>query len=164
MPITSVSSGQAIQTLTPEEEESLRQVFRGANRFSIKGGELPHHKAYTIELDSGAESLVGFVFLTFDIEPDEIAYNGRIRILVGMTTEGVLTGIKVVRHREPYGYSSIQRRNFSPQFEGKSILERFWVGRDVDAVTGATITVKGAARVIRKSARKIAKRYISQEP
>jgi transcriptional regulator of nitric oxide reductase len=159
----SSSSGQSFQTVAAEEGRLLKEVFPQASVFSTKGGDLPHHKAYQTNPETGANTLVGFVFLCTDVVPDEFGYAAEIDILIGMTTEGVITRIKMVDHIEPYGYFSIDPAKFASQFWGKSILERFDTGRDINAVTGATITVDGAARVIRKSARQIARKYFERE-
>jgi transcriptional regulator of nitric oxide reductase len=81
-------------------------------------------------------------------------------MLVGMDTAGVLTGIIVTDHREPYGYFSVDVPEFARQFEQKSIRDRFQVGADVDAVTRATITVTSASRAVRNSSRRIARAYL----
>jgi transcriptional regulator of nitric oxide reductase len=145
-----------------EEEELLKEVLPQADSFSSKGGNLRHYKGYQVDDQTGRETLVGFVFLTADVEPLEWGYEGPIIILVGMTTEGVITEIKVLEHHEPYGYFSIDLPSFADQFRGKSILEPFSVGRDIDAISRATITVKSATRGIRNSARRIAKQYLAQ--
>ena len=43
------------------------------------------------------------------------------------------------------------------------MLERFEVGGDIDAVTSATVTIEGTARVIRKSARKIVRQHLVEQ-
>ncbi|RPI50985.1 MAG: FMN-binding protein, partial [Acidobacteria bacterium] len=88
-------------------------------------------------------------------------YDGPIKILVGMDTKGILTGIIVAGHNEPYGDFSVDTPEFAAQFKGKSIRDPFRVGQDVDAVSRATITVTSAARAIRISARRIATRLLA---
>ena len=46
------------------------------------------------------------------------------------------------------------------QFTGKSVRAPFRVGEDVDAVSRASITVNGATRAIRDSARTMAKAFL----
>jgi NosR/NirI family nitrous oxide reductase transcriptional regulator len=101
------------------------------------------------------------VFWTTEIEPLERAYDGPIKMLVGMDTKGILTGVIVVQHHEPYGHFSIERPEFAAQFKGKSIRDRFRVGEDVAAVSTATITITSAARAIRNSARRIATQLLA---
>jgi len=162
-PFISQSHGQYIAQVPTNERAALKEVFPEADVFSIKGGQLPHHKAYKTDPETGTNRLVGVIFLTAEVESDEFAYGGPIYIMVGLTTSGIITKVRIVEHYEPYGYFSIDPPEFAHQFEGKTILDRFEEGRDIDSVTTATITVDGAARVIKKSARKIARKYLAPE-
>lgn len=142
------------------EHKQLKKVFPTADVFSEKSGRYPTHKAFSKDVETGDLHLLGYVFLTTDVEPHERAYGGPIPILVGMTVDGVLTGVKVRPHNEPWSTFSIDPPEFAEQFVGKSVLDPFEVGRDIDAVTRVTITVNGATRVIKKSARKIARQHL----
>jgi NosR/NirI family nitrous oxide reductase transcriptional regulator len=135
----------------------LGELFAGAIEFSPKGGEPPHFKAFVADPRTRAKTQGGVAFWTTELAPLERGYDGPIRILVGMDLQGVLTGISVVDHHEPYGYFSVDLPEFAAQFRGKSIRDSFVVGRDVDAVSRATLTVASAARAVRISARKAAK-------
>jgi NosR/NirI family nitrous oxide reductase transcriptional regulator len=84
-------------------------------------------------------------------------------MLVGMNTRGVLTGILVVEHHEPYGNFSVDLPEFAAQFKDKSIRDQFRVGSDIDAVSRATITVTSAARAVRNSARRVARQLLKPE-
>ncbi|MBT4740910.1 MAG: hypothetical protein HOO09_11045, partial [Rhodospirillaceae bacterium] len=64
---------------------------------------------------------------------------------------------------EPFGYFSIDPPEFSEQFDNKSILDRFEEGRDIDSVSRATISIESAARVVKKTARRVAKQHLQQE-
>jgi hypothetical protein len=75
------------------------------------------------------------VFWTTELEPLERGYDGPIKMLVGMDTSGVLTGVLVTQHHEPYGDFSVDPPQFAAQFKGKSIRDPFKVGADVDAVS-----------------------------
>jgi transcriptional regulator of nitric oxide reductase len=78
-----------------------------------------------------------------------------------MTTAGLLTGVIVVDHHEPYGYFSVDLPEFAAQFKGKSIRDPFRVGGDIDAVSRATMTVGSAARAVRNSARRVATKLLT---
>jgi len=82
-------------------------------------------------------------------------------MLVGMSTDGVLTGVVVAENHEPYGYFSVEPPEFAAQFKGKSVRDPFKVGADVDAVARATITITSSARAIRNSSRRVARAYIA---
>ena len=140
-------------------QAQLTQLFPDATTFSPKGGNPPHFKAFT-----GAQALAGFAFWTTELEPLERGYDGPIKMLVGLDTKGVLTGVVVVEHHEPYGDFSVEPPQFAAQFKGKSIRDPFKVGVDVDAVSRATITITSATRAIRNSARRIARQLLTPPP
>ena len=137
----------------------LKQLFPASASFSPKGGNPPHFKA----LGPG-EQLLGYAFWTTELEPLERGYDGPIKMLVGLDASGVLTGVIVVDHHEPYGSFSVEPPEFAAQFKGKSIRDPFRVGADVDAVSRATITITSAARAIRNSARRVARQLIAPPP
>ena len=106
-------------------------------------------------------SVAGVAFWTTEIEPLERGYDGPIKMLVGMDTKGILTGVIVVEHHEPYGDFSVEPPEFAAQFKGKSIRDPFKVGADVDAVSRATISITSATRAIRNSARRMATQLLT---
>jgi NosR/NirI family nitrous oxide reductase transcriptional regulator len=142
-------------------QAQLTRVFPSATAFSPKGGDPPHFKAFVADPRTRAQTLAGLVFWTTELEPLERAYDGPIKILVGMDTKGVLTGIIVVEHHEPYGDFSVDRAEFAAQFKGKNIRDPFKVGADIDAVSRATISVTSASRAVRNSARRIARQLLT---
>ena len=142
--------------LDPKLRGQLTQLFPAAASFSPKSGEPPHFKAY-----DARRTITGFAFWTTELEPLERGYDGPIKMLVGLDTQGVLTGIVVVEHHEPYGNFSIELPQFPAQFRGKSVRDPFRVGSDIHAVSRATMTVSSAARAVRNSARRIARQLLS---
>lgn len=144
----------------PTLRAQLESLFPEAASFSDKEGSPPHFKAYGAAPASGEPELLGLAFWTTELEPLERAYDGPIKMLVGMDTSGVLTGIIVTEHREPYGYFSIDLPEFVEQFEQKSVRESFRVGEDIDAITRATVTVGSASRAVRNSARRVARAHL----
>jgi NosR/NirI family nitrous oxide reductase transcriptional regulator len=149
------------QANDPQLEKNLRQLFPAAKRFSGRTGSPPHFEAFAADPRTGADALSGLAFWTTELEPLERGYDGPIKMLVGMDTKGILTGVIVVQHREPYGDRSIERPEFPAQFKGKNIRDPFKVGSDVDAVSGASITIGSATRAIRNSSRRIAKALLT---
>jgi NosR/NirI family nitrous oxide reductase transcriptional regulator len=141
----------------PKLQAQLKQLFPSAT-FSGKEGDPPHFKVF-----SDSKAIIGYAFWTTELQPLERAYDGPIKILVGMNTKGILTGVLVAEHHEPYGDFSIDRPEFAAQFKDKSIRDAFRVGDDVDAVSRATITVTSASRAIRNSARRIARELLTPD-
>ena len=143
--------------IDPTLRAQLASLFPAAAQFSGKAGDPPHYKA----LGAGSAAVVGYAFWTTELEPLERGYDGPIRILVGLDPKGILAGIVVVSHNEPYGNFSIEPPRFAAQFRGKNIRDPFRVGADVDAVSRATITVSSAARAVRNSARRVARQLLT---
>jgi len=149
------------QANDPQLEKNLRQLFPTAKRFSQRTGSPPHFEAFAPDPRTGTDTLAGLAFWTTELEPLERGYDGPIKMLVGMDTKGILAGVIVVQHREPYGDRSIERPEFPAQFKGKNIRDPFKVGSDVDAVSGASISIGSATRAIRNSSRRIAKALLT---
>ena len=151
--------GQSVDD--PALRAQLESLFPDAVGFSPKEGDPPHFKAFGPADADGKAPLLGFAFWTTELEPLERAYDGPIKMLVGMDVEGKLTGVIVVEHREPYGYFSIDLPGWPRQFVGKSVRDRFRVGEDIDAISRATVTVTSASRAVRNSARRVARAYLT---
>src|SRR5262245_18017375 len=101
-------------TLDATLQTQLKRVFPSATSFSTKqAGTPPHCVAYSG--DGNSKMVAGYVFWTTELEPHERAYDGPIKILVGLDTKGLLTGILVTEHREPYGYFSVDPPKFAAQ-------------------------------------------------
>ena len=113
-------------------QAQLRQLFPSATSFSPREGQPPHFKAYVKDPASGQPAFAGLVFWTTDLQPLERGYYGPIKMLVGMDTKGILTGIIVVEHHEPYGNFSIDPPAFAAQFTNKNIRDALRVGDDIN--------------------------------
>jgi len=141
--------------MDPKLQGNLKRLFPAATAFSPKAGDPPHFKAFN------GQALLGLAFWTTELQPLERAYDGPIKILVGMDSTGILTGVIVVEHHEPYGNFSVDTAGFASQFRGKNIRDAFKVGADVDAISRATISVTSASRAIRNSARMAARQLLT---
>lgn len=144
-------------------QAQLKQLFPSATSFSPREGEPPHFKAFIKDPGSGQPALAGLAFWTTELQPLERGYYGPIKLLVGMDAKGVLTGIILVDHREPYGDFSIEPPRFAAQFTNKNIRDPFRVGGDIDAVSTATLTVSSATRAVRNGARRLARQLLTPE-
>ncbi len=107
------------------------------------------------------DTVIGYAFWTTEILPLERGYGGPIAMLVGLDTKGVVTGIVMGEHHEPYGDFSIDLPGFAAQFKNKDVRDPFKLGEDIDAVARATITMSSAVRAVRNSARRIARSYLT---
>jgi transcriptional regulator of nitric oxide reductase len=148
----------------PKPDAELKQVFPGAAAFSPLGGEPLHFKAYAVDpKTTPGAAPIGIAFWTTDMVPREHGYHGPIHILVGLDLKGTITGAVVDYHSEPYGYFSVEPPKFAAQFKGKTIRDPFVVGRDVDAVSRASISIASATRAIRDGSRLAASKLLPAE-
>lgn len=86
-------------------------------------------------------------------------YAGPIRLLIGIEYSGVLSGVRVIAHRETPGLGDrieSSKSDWLMQFDGKSLgsppRDRWTVKRDggaFDALTGATITPRAVVGAVR---------------
>lgn len=143
------------------QEPRLRQVLPNADVFTFEDASLPHFKAYD-EDGNGKRTLIGLAFFTNELDPKVYGYKAQFWMLVGMTTNGVLTGVSIDYHAEPFGYFSIDPPEYGEQFIGKSILDPLEVGNDIDAVSRATITIEAATRAIRQGSRQLVRQFFSE--
>jgi NosR/NirI family nitrous oxide reductase transcriptional regulator len=148
----------------PKIEALLKRLFPDSTRISAKEGAPPHFNVFGRSGGADSETLIGFGFWTTELEPLERGYDGPIKILVGMDMRGVLAGVVVVEHHEPYGNISVDPPAFAAQFAGKSVRDPFKVGEDIDAISRASITNLSATRAIRNSARRMATQYLKPQP
>ena len=143
--------------------EDLQFVMPAADSFTEKSGTPPVMRAYR-DSEAGAPELIGYVFETPDLPPEEIGYSAPIDVLVGIDLEGTLTGIKVLYYTESYKSirgDFINTEYFPDQFEDKNIIENFRVGMDIDGISRATITSWAVARGVRNAARQVALAYLT---
>jgi len=152
--IVITAGGQSADVL----QARLKQLFPAATAFSPKGGEPPHFTAYA---GPGTQNVLGYAFWTTEVSPLERGYGGPIVMLMGIDVKGLLTGVIVVEHHEPYGDFSIDRPAFGAQFRGKDVRDPFKLGQDDDAVSRASITMTSAVRAIRNSARRVARELLA---
>ncbi len=152
------ANGQVLDD--PDLVAQLTKLFPTAASFSAKSGNPPHYKAFGAAPSGQEPELLGLAYWTTELEPLERGFDGPIKMLVGMDTTGVLAGVIVTDHREPYGYFSVDLPDVMAQFERKNVRDRFKVGEDIDAISRATITMESSSRAIRNSSRRIARAYL----
>ncbi len=148
--------------IDPMPTARLQQLFPNAKAFTPRGDRDPmYFTAYAGDPKAPGARPIGWAFWTIDLVPGELGYHGHIHMLIGMNTQGRITGVIMDRNTEPYGDISINKPEFPLQFKGKSIRDKFEVGQDVDVTSRATISVRAAAREIREASRMIARAVLT---
>ncbi|OPY89867.1 MAG: Electron transport complex protein RnfG [Syntrophaceae bacterium PtaU1.Bin231] len=119
-------------------ERSLKEVLPGAETFNPgKDGKVFEGIA--------AGKPVGIAVL---VAPR--GYSGSIRMLVGVDGDLKVKGIKVLDQKETPGLgTNILKPQFLGQFIGKSSADKLEPKKDVEAITGATISTRGVCEGVR---------------
>ena len=99
-------------------------------------------------LDSVYEVLVGGENAGYAIKVVASGSQGNIEMMVGVDAEGAVTGVSIVKNSETSGIGSKVMENQNgvlDQFQGKSAAAdgTLTVGKNVDAISGATVSSKG---------------------
>ena len=155
-------SSALAQYRLPVDAEMIQSMMPLADSFSTKAGLPPVYTAYGTGAD-GSPGVIGYVYLTANVPPIQYGYSGPIDVLVGMDLTGHLTGATIVNYRESLSSSRgdfLRRGRLTEQLVGKHIGERFQVRRDLDGISGASISATAMFRGIRNSARRVALSYL----
>ncbi len=146
----SLVAGYVIEAQRPEkgisETASLREIAPDVS-FSEKKTVPPHYVS--------AEGIVAFN--TYEITPSIKGYAGPIKVLLAITPDGRVAGIKILEHQETKNYVHyMESPGYLAQFLGKSVTDPFKPDKDIDAISRATVSVEALARTVRESSRRIA--------
>lgn len=84
-------------------------------------------------------------------------YGGPIEMLVGVDPDGHILETTVVEQRESPGFFRlVERSDLIDNYTGHSVTAPLQLGKDLDAVTGATVSSEGIASAVRTAVRDIA--------
>jgi Na+-translocating ferredoxin:NAD+ oxidoreductase RnfG subunit len=152
------------------EDEALRQIFPEANTFQPQRLELgpaqledlgeklgrrltDREIEYHVARDaSGAPLGVAFAL-------DVIGKERPISFMLGVGREGRIQGVEVMVYRESEG-SGIRAPRFRAQFIGKTLTDPLRIGRDIQNISGATLSSRATALAARKALALF--RYVSE--
>ena len=135
----------AVSEVFPSVTEiSEKQMDQEAGSSGLAGGAIVSE----IRDPSG---LLGYL-----IEAKVSGRSGPFGISVLLDERFVVKRATVVSYPWPRG-REVRRRSFASQFEGKGPGDAIEVGKDIDAVTGATISCQAMARGVRDAVRLLAK-------
>lgn len=128
-----------------EDAESFEEVDKGKLEEIVKANPdiLEVYKA----LD-GSKSQIGYV-----VKTSTGGYAGPVEVVTGVSSDGSITGMKVVKNTETPGLGTLAAEEpFQAQFAGKSVETELEVVKSgagdsqIQALTGATITSKAVTK------------------
>ncbi len=133
----------------------LQQIMPGATSLGPVEGSPPSAVAYK------GEQPIGYVFLNSSAV-SAIGYSGKpIHVVVGVSTKGIITGARMVKHHEPIvliGIPEVKIHKFVDRYVGLDILALVADKKSrgsLDIVSGATVTVMVIDDTIIRAAIKI---------
>jgi len=146
-----------IPTAGVDETRLLAAVFPEAYGYTEKAGAPPHYKAFTPD-SRGEPSILGAAFRSTEVSDVPRGYAGPVPLLVGMTADGTITGVRILEHNETPAYViGVESREFLQQFVGRSVTDPIRLEEDIDGVTRATVTATAVTEGVRLSSREIAR-------
>lgn len=131
-----------------EEDLALKQILPEADSFSKK----------TLDEINYFEASKGNNRIGYCIKATGIGYAGYIRLIVGIDLNGIIKGVRILEHQETPGLGA-KINEMKPDEADPWFLKQF-IGRpaktvalkkDVDAITGATISSKAVTEAINKT-------------
>ncbi len=122
-------------------DDDLAEVLPGMDGGYEPVGEGTAFPYWTGYSDAGKKTVGGYVFIA-----REKGFQSTIETMVGVDTDGVITGVNVLSQDETPGYGTkiVEEPDFMKQFPGKTFddVALSESGGAIDAITGATITSK----------------------
>ena len=133
--------------------KSERVTYRTVALDADAKGRLAHRLGYP----PARGSYTIFVALTrgkvdgYAVIDDELGLHEPITFATRLTSRGVVDRVEIMVYREPRG-DEVRDPRFRKQFEGKTAADPLRVDRDIDAVSGATISSASLAAGVRRAA------------
>lgn len=142
------------------QEEALRWALPGAEEIVAQEHELEPRRKKEVERKVGWQlkdtrftfyegrsngKVVGYAFIDH-----EIGKHQPITFVVALDTEGKVRDVDVMIYRESIG-GEIKGRRFLDQFHGRDASSPLKLGKDVDSITGATLSARATTRAVRKA-------------
>jgi electron transport complex protein RnfG len=140
-------------------EAALKELFPNAVDFEEITGTIQSSDArVTFESEYAAKQ--GGKITGAALRASGGSYGGPIKILVGVNADGTVSRVKVMEHADTPGFGANaadpayyvneeKKITFTGQFDGKSLDDPFEAKNDVIAISGATITSRAVASIVK---------------
>lgn len=142
-----------------EEDEALTSVFKGCDEVLVDHLVLTQNEKQRLEnrLKARIDEDAFYIFTgkkkgsinKYAIITDEMGCFHPITFIMSMKPSGKIEQVAVMIYRESRGKEVIRKR-FLHQYKGKSLKNPIRINKDMINVTGATTSVRGVNRGVRK--------------
>ena len=139
-------------------EEALHQIFPHADFEPVS--DIQSVDA-AVAIESGYAAFIDGEIAGLVLNVSRAGYGGPIKVLAGISSEGFITGVKIMEHSETPGLGSnaaspsyfVEKgKTFYGQFTGKRTSDAFEVFDDVAAISASTITSRAIALAVKAAA------------
>jgi Na+-translocating ferredoxin:NAD+ oxidoreductase RnfG subunit len=111
-----------------------------------KLGTGPVRRDWTVYLGEGAAGRDGYALVD-----DEIGQHEPIDFAVRFNSEGAVERLEILAYREAYG-DEVRGERFRAQFRGKTARDAITAGKDIDIVSGASLSSRSVALGVKRDA------------
>jgi Na+-translocating ferredoxin:NAD+ oxidoreductase RnfG subunit len=143
----------------PTADEAVRQLLSGATSFERETILLTPSQQKA-GADAAAQNEIGGLVTRYVARTESgtagFAYLDKhlVRtlpqtLMVAVDAEGALVGMKVLAFREPTEY--IARDGWMEQFRGKTVEDEIRMKKNIDGITGATLTARAVTQCARRT-------------
>jgi electron transport complex protein RnfG len=115
-------------------------------RLARRLGYAPARDSYTVFVALTQGKVDGYAVID-----DELGLHQPITFATRLSSRGVVDRVEIMVYREPRG-DEVRDPRFRRQFEGKTAADPLRIDRDIDAVSGATISSASLATGVRRAA------------
>ena len=139
-----ITKGPIADKVIADKQDAMKEILPAADKFEKSDVKI-EGKEKISEVNTG---LKGTDVAGYAIKVISKGYGGPIEIMVGLSSEGKVTGIKILAHTETPGLgANASNPEFSNQFIDRPTEEKLEVIKiapskenQIQAITGATIT------------------------
>lgn len=152
--VNAITAEPIAQQVQIAKDNAMKNVFPSAESFEEAADYSPADgaavKSYSKALDTSG-SLLGYA-----VTAASKGYGGDVTLMIGIDTQGVVTGVNVTGHSETPGLgANAANPAFSDQFAGKSgelaVVKTVPGDNEIQAITSATITSKAVTLAVNEA-------------
>jgi thiamine biosynthesis lipoprotein ApbE/Na+-translocating ferredoxin:NAD+ oxidoreductase RnfG subunit len=153
---------EALRSLIPQageiREETVKLTSMQKDQVQKLLGSRIREETYTFWIGEKDRVPVGYALIL-----EVIGKEQPITFMVAVSPDGKIQGVEVLIYRESQG-SEIRSRRFMQQFTGKTVSQTLKVDRDIDSISGATLSSRSTAYAVKKALALVEVIYRSGRP
>lgn len=168
--LVAVVNQQTADKITQQEQQELMRVLHQLIPDEMHDNDLTAQCTLLLDKEAlGTDNPMPAYIATMAGKPVAIAieaiapdgYNGNIKLIVGVNTQGEVLGVRTLTHQETPGLGDkieLRKSNWVSQFVGKMLDsqdDKQWLvkkdGGDFDQFTGATITPRAYVKAVKNA-------------